>query len=100
MKVFLKVLITDQVARFFIDERGAIGSCLHCTSDGRWVAYSRWPDKKTRDLSWPGENAPSTELPLEIRKAVLVIKDCLDPERKIQDLCMDVVEDLLPCSNH
>lgn len=89
----------NKVARYFIEQRGAIGSCLHRTPDGLWVAYSRWPDKKTRDNSWPGENAPSAELPLEIRNAVLIIKDCLDPDRKIPDLCMEVVDDLLLSSN-
>lgn len=85
----------SKVAQYFIEYRGAIGSCLHKTSDGLWVAYSRWPDKKTRDSSWPGENAPSEELPLEIRNAVLTIKDCLDSDRKIPDLCMDVINDRL-----
>ncbi len=89
----------NKVAQYFIDHRGAIGSCLHRTSDGLWVAYSRWPDKKTRDNSWPGENAPSEELPLEIRNAVLTIKDCLDPDRKIPDLCMEVVNDLFLSSD-
>lgn len=85
----------NKVAKYFIEYRGAIGSCLHRTSDGLWVAYSRWPDKKTRDNSWPGENAPSEELPLEIRNAVLTIKYCLDSDRKIPDLCMEVINDLL-----
>lgn len=85
----------NKVARYFIEQRGAIGSCLHRTSDGLWVAYSRWPDKKTRDNSWPGDNAPSDELPPEIRNAVLIIKDCLDPDRKIPDLCMEVLDDQL-----
>lgn len=85
----------SKVARYFIEQRGAIGSCLHRTSDGLWVAYSRWPDKNTRDRSWPGENAPASELPLEIRQAVLIIKDCLDPDRKIPDLGMEVIEDFL-----
>ncbi len=84
----------NQVARYFIEQRGALGSCLHKASDGLWVAYSRWPDKKTRDLSWPGENVPSEELPLDIRNAILTIKDCLDSARKIPDLCMEVVDDL------
>ncbi len=83
------------VATYFVERRGAIGSCLHKTSNGMWVAYSRWPDKKTRDASWPGENAPSTELPSEIRQAVLTIQDCLDQDRKLPDICMEVVEDLL-----
>jgi len=85
----------NTVARYFIEKRGAIGSCLHRTPDGMWVAYSRWPDKKTRDASWPGEGAPSEELPNEIRQAILMIKDCLDEERKMPDICMEVVEDLL-----
>lgn len=85
----------NTVAQYFIESRGAIGSCLHRTSDGLWVAYSRWPDKKTRDNSWPRENAPSEELPPEIRNAVLTIKDCLDSDRKIPDLCMEVINDRL-----
>lgn len=83
------------VSHYFVEKRGAVGSCLHTTQDGLWVAYSRWPDKKTRDASWPGANAPSSELPEEIREAVLTIKNCLDETRKIPDLCLDVVEDLL-----
>lgn len=83
------------VARYFIAHRGAIGSSLHVSSDGLWVAYSRWPDQKTRDASWPGENDPSSELPSEVCEAILILKDCLDQSRKIPDICMEVVEDLL-----
>ena len=83
------------VAQYFIKHRGATGSCLHQTLDGMWVAYSRWPDQKTRDASWPGENAPSNELPQEIREAVAIIQDCLDLDRKLPDICMEVVNDLL-----
>ncbi len=82
------------VAQYFVKHRGAIGSCLHRTSDGMWVAYSRWPDQKTRDVSWPGEHAPSDELPQEIRDAVKAIQNCLDPDRKLPDICMEVVNDL------
>jgi len=89
-----------QVASYFVEKRGAIGSCLHRTEDGRWLAYSRWPDKSTRDASWPGENAPSNELPSEIRQAILIIKECIDPDRKLPDICMDVVNDLLLIKTH
>jgi hypothetical protein len=46
------------IANYFVKYRGAIGSCLHQAEDGMYLAYSRWPDKKTRDASWPqsGEN--------------------------------------------
>ncbi len=83
------------VAQYFVKHRGAIGSCLHLSSDGMWIAYSRWPDKKTRDASWPGENAPSNALPCEIQKAIITIQNCLDPERKLPDICMEVVKDFL-----
>jgi len=86
----------NKVARFFVERRGAVGSCLHRTSEGLWVAYSRWPDKKTRDASWPVENSAATQLPPEIWNAVLTLKDCLDPERNLPDICMEVVDDLLP----
>lgn len=85
----------NMVAKHFIEQRGAIGSCLHRTSEGMWLAYSRWLDKKTRDASWPGGNAPSNELPSEVRNAILTIKECLDQDRKLPDICMEVAEDLL-----
>lgn len=83
------------VARFFVEKRRAIGSCLHRTSDGMWLAYSRWPDKRTWDASWPEKNNPAKELPDEIRKAILIIKDCLDERRQMPDIHMEVVDDLL-----
>lgn len=84
-----------KVAQYFIEERGAIGSSLHRAEDGLFVAYSRWPDKKTRNASWPGEKAPSEELPPEICQAIIILKECLDPERAFPEICMEVVEDLL-----
>lgn len=83
------------VAHYFKAKRGALGSCLHKTADDMWVAYSRWPDKATRDASWPGENAPSDELPEHVKDAVRIIQQCLDPNRKIPDITMDLVSDLL-----
>jgi hypothetical protein len=83
------------IATYFKTHRGAIGSCLHFADDGRWVAYSRWPDKKTRDASWPGENDPSFELPSEIQSAISTMKDCTDQERKIPEICLEVTQDLL-----
>ena len=39
----------NKVANYFIERRGALGSCLHKGEDNLWLAYSRWPDKATRD---------------------------------------------------
>ncbi|HVW99466.1 MAG TPA: hypothetical protein VHA52_03360 [Candidatus Babeliaceae bacterium] len=84
-----------RVANYFLEKRGALGSCLHRTEDGMWVSYSRWPDKATRDRSWPGDDAPSQELPEEIRTAVLTLQACLDPDRKMPEIHLEVVDDLL-----
>lgn len=80
-----------KVANYFVQHRGALGSSLHRTADGLWVAYSRWPDKATRDASWPGENTPSEELPKDLQAAITLLKDCLDPERKIPEICMQLI---------
>ena len=85
----------NKIASYFIENRGAIGSCLHRSQDGLWLAYSRWPDQATRDASWPGENACSEELPEDIRNAISGIKDCIDQERKVPEMCLEVVNDLL-----
>ena len=85
----------QQIATYFREHCGALGSCLHKTEEGIWLAYSRWPDKETRDAAWPGENNPSATLPNEIRAAIIKIKDCGDPERKLPEICMEVVNDLL-----
>ena len=63
------------------------------------LAYSRWPDKATRDASWPGESAPLDVLPDEIRKAVIKIQHCIDQTQKLPEICMEVVDDLLHASH-
>ena len=81
-----------QIASYFIEKRGALGSSLHRTDEGLWIAYSRWPDKATRNASWPGEGAPSNKLPNEIRQAIITLKDCI--ERQLPEICMEIVDDL------
>lgn len=31
----------------FLEVHGGLGSCLHKSDDGLWVAYARWPNRKT-----------------------------------------------------
>jgi len=83
------------IATYFVEKRGALGSTLHKAEEGLWIAYSRWPDKATRDRSWPGEDAPSEELPDSVRQAIIKTKSCVDQNKKLPEICMDVVEDLL-----
>ncbi len=84
----------NQIASYFIQHRGAIGSCLHKTEDGIWLAYSRWPDKATRDASWSSDNTVE-DLPRAIKEAIMKMKDCGDQNRKLPEICMEVVDDLL-----
>ena len=85
-----------QVAHYFTEHRGALGSCLHKTSDGVWVAYSRWPDRPTRDASWPPEGGELSEtLSPEIQAAILSLKKCVDQSQPFQEIGMEVVDDLL-----
>jgi hypothetical protein len=83
------------VADYFVKYRGALGSCLHKTAEGYWLAYSRWPDKATRDASWPGENAPASELPDTVKQAIIGIQQCVEAEPKFPEICMEVKNDLL-----
>ncbi len=83
------------VADFFVSHCGALGSCLHRAEDGLWVAYSRWPDKETRDQVWPGEGEINTHLPLAVKEAVLTLKSCVSPENSLPEIAMTVMDDLL-----
>ena len=81
------------IAGYFIEVRGAQGSRLHKTKSGEMLAYSCWPDKETRDVSWPGDNAPNEILPEVIKQAIIKIKTLsTEPFEEIQ---MDVLEDKL-----
>lgn len=85
-----------QVAKYFIDHRGALGSCLHKASHGSWVAYSRWPDKATRDASWPAQGDELADtLNAEIKDVIMLLKKCIDNDRPYQEIWMEIVEDFL-----
>ena len=84
------------IAEYFIEEKGAIGSCLHQTSDGMWVAYSRWVSKEARDAAWPKDMESIDEnYPIFIKDAIVTLKECVDEKRHLPEMCLDVVEDLL-----
>lgn len=77
------------IANYFVTHCGALGSCLHKTEQGEWIAYSRWPDQKTRDAAW----ITGTELPADIKTAIKTLKDCMIQPH--EEICMTVVDDLL-----
>lgn len=80
------------VANYFISHRGGLGSTLHKSDDGMYLAYSKWPDKKTRDASW-GNNADNN-FPDEINKAIVTLKNCLDPDREFPEIQLEMIEDV------
>lgn len=80
------------VADYFIQEAGALGSCLHKTHRGTWLAYSRWPDKATRDKAWP-ESALPRGMPVAVEEAIKGLKACL--EEQLPEIRLTVVEDML-----
>lgn len=84
----------EQIGSYFVKHRGALGSTLHRANNGYWIAYSRWPDKATRDASWPGENAPSTELPDNIREAIIKMRNCVDSEKSLPEIQMNVINSI------
>ncbi len=89
--------VWNLIACYFKEKRGALGSCLHKTSDNLWVAYSRWPDQKTRDASWPSENVLQEnvlqdQMPEEMIKNIRALKDCIDDTRKIPEIRMEVID--------
>lgn len=82
-----------EIASFFVEHRGALGSCLHKTETGEYIAYSRWPSREVRDNSW-GDDRQS-DMPARIEEVIGKIKDCRDLSKPHDEICMDVVDDLL-----
>lgn len=81
------------LADFFVKEKGAIGSTLHKSEEGLWIAYSKWPNQKTRDQNW-SKNLDLSQFPPEIQKCILTLKDCMDDKKSLPEICMEVVEEV------
>ncbi len=48
----------------------------------------------SRDAAWPGDAAPSNDLPESIRQLILSIKACMDQQREFPEIAMEIVDDL------
>lgn len=87
-----------KIVTYFMEKRGALGASLHKGADNLWVAYSRWPDKATRDDAWPGDNQPNEVLPQDIRDTIKKMQALKQENKELEDydeICLEVVEDLL-----
>jgi len=81
-----------EVSDYFIEHRGAIGSSLHKTEEGYWLAYSKWPDQKTRDASWQKDHH-QTDLPQRIKEAIDTMMECKDPNQdSLPEIRMKIIE--------
>ena len=78
------------VADYFKSERGALGSSLHKTAQGEYIAYSRWPDEETRNASWGDRRVKA---PADIDRAIVALESCIDRSQPYDEICMDVVND-------
>lgn len=77
------------IADFFKKERGALGSILHQTSSGEYIAYSRWPNQETRDASW---NEYASINP-HIDDVMQLLRECIDRSKPYEEICMNVIDD-------
>ncbi len=78
------------IADYFVTHCGAIGSTLHQTAEGEYIAYSRWPNRETRDKYW-GDQATHT-FDHNIHETILKLKACLDMSKPYDEIAMEVVE--------
>lgn len=84
----------NQIATFFVKEKGALGSTLHKTEKDLWVAYSRWPDKKTKEANWSKDSKLDT-FPEYIQKAIKGLKNCLDlTKEEFPEIGMEIIEEI------
>lgn len=80
------------IADHFIQHCGALGSTLHRSAEGEYIAYSRWPNRETRDASW-GDNA-TKPLNAEVQHAIETLKSCIDFNKSYEEIPMEVVTNL------
>lgn len=80
------------IADYFIKHCGAIGSTLHQTAAGEYIAYSRWPHRETRDKYWGEEATHAFED--DIQQTITKLKACLDMSKPYDEIAMEIVEAL------
>ncbi|MBY0378140.1 MAG: hypothetical protein K2Q33_06240 [Gammaproteobacteria bacterium] len=79
------------IADYFVQHCGALGSTLHLSVAGDYIAYSRWPNRETRDASWG--DAATKPLSAEVQQAIETLKSCIDLSKPYEEIPMEVVAD-------
>jgi hypothetical protein len=80
------------IADYFIKHCGAIGSTLHQTAAGEYIAYSRWPNRETRDKFWGDEARHAFDY--DIQQTIVKLKSCLDRTKPYDEIAMEIIESL------
>ena len=77
----------SQMTEAIRDQRGGLGSRLHRSEDGAWVAYAQWPDReaweRSRKMDSPHEEAGRLMADAMISSAPPVL---LDPVMDLLEL--------------
>lgn len=68
------------VTRFYIEERGGLGSRLHRGEDGLFYAYAQWQSAEAREKAF--QNVP--EMPERIKMREAIIENL--PEIRLESL--------------
>ena len=79
-----------QVAAYFVTHCGALGSTLHRSHDGEYIAYSRWPDKHTRDKHW-GEHAQFQGMD-SLQADIETLRNALDKNKPFDEIAMEIID--------
>ncbi len=75
-----------ELSELIYEHAGSLGSRLHQTTEGLYLAYAQWPDKETYD-------AADTKLPRKANELSLRMRSFC---HEVEVLCrMEMVEDLL-----
>ncbi|NNM59956.1 MAG: hypothetical protein HKM04_09105 [Legionellales bacterium] len=80
-----------EIADYFVQHAGALGSTLHKTPAGEYIAYSRWPDKATRDRYWDEQGNLQTVAGLN--ETIATLKMAIDRNKPYDEIAMEVVDE-------
>jgi heme-degrading monooxygenase HmoA len=73
----------SRISRLLLEQRGSLGSRLHCGSDGLWYSYAQWPSAEARTKAFaagPVDPAATEQMQaaIEERLPEIVLEACAD----------------------
>ena len=80
----------SRVTEAIRETRGGMGSRLHKSDNGWWVAYAQWPDRQTWESSQTAQESPDSKASTLMTEAI---------EDRLQPILLEPVIDLLEINN-